>query len=164
MRLFIASACLVSVSHLGICDDGGLVAKSCPTLAIPWTVYRLLGSSVHGMSQASILEVTAISFSRGSSWPRDQTRLSCIAGRVLINWAIRKALGDLLSTLIKEPAVGATRTMFWFLCYTIMIKYSIQSPLEHTNNNSLPFFFFLNTPKSNIQNKAALLRHWFNLI
>ena len=36
------------------------------------------GSSVHGISQARILEWVAISFSRGSSGPRDQTHLFCI--------------------------------------------------------------------------------------
>ena len=39
------------------------------------------GSSVHGGVQARILEWVAISFSRGSSQPRDQTRVSCIEGR-----------------------------------------------------------------------------------
>ena len=38
------------------------------------------GSSVHGISQARILEWVAIYFSRGSFSPRDQTRISCIAG------------------------------------------------------------------------------------
>ena len=38
------------------------------------------GSSVHGISQAKILEWVAISFSRGSSQPRDGTCVSCIAG------------------------------------------------------------------------------------
>ena len=38
------------------------------------------GSSVHGISQAGILEWVAISFSRGSSWPRDWTCVSCIIG------------------------------------------------------------------------------------
>ena len=37
------------------------------------------GSFAHGISQARILEWVAISFSRGSSWPRDQTQDSCIA-------------------------------------------------------------------------------------
>ena len=36
------------------------------------------GSSVHGMLQARILEWVAISFSRGSSQPKDQTLVSCI--------------------------------------------------------------------------------------
>ena len=40
----------------------------------------LPGSSVHGISQARILEWAAIRFSRVSSQPRDQTRVSCIAG------------------------------------------------------------------------------------
>ena len=35
------------------------------------------GSSVHGISQARILEWVAISYSRGSSWSRDQTLVSC---------------------------------------------------------------------------------------
>ena len=36
------------------------------------------GSSVHGILQARTLEWVAIPFSRGSSWPRDQTHTSCI--------------------------------------------------------------------------------------
>ena len=36
------------------------------------------GSSIHGISQASILEWVTISYSRGSSRPRDQTHISCI--------------------------------------------------------------------------------------
>ena len=38
-------------------------------------------SSAHGILQARILEWVAISFSRGSSQPRDQTRVSHIGGR-----------------------------------------------------------------------------------
>ena len=38
------------------------------------------GSSVHGILQARILEWVAAPSSRGSSWPRDQTHVSCIAG------------------------------------------------------------------------------------
>ena len=37
------------------------------------------GFSVHGVLQARILEWVAISFSRGSSRPRDQTPISCIS-------------------------------------------------------------------------------------
>ena len=44
-----------------------------------WT--SLPGSSVRGTLQARILEWVAISFSRGSSQPRDRTQVSCIAGR-----------------------------------------------------------------------------------
>ena len=44
-------------------------------------ICNLPGSSVCGISQARILKWVAISFSRGSSWPRDQTHISCLAGR-----------------------------------------------------------------------------------
>ena len=37
--------------------------------------------SVHGILQARTLEWVAMPFSRGSSWPRDQTWVSCVAGR-----------------------------------------------------------------------------------
>ena len=43
--------------------------------------HNLPGSSVHRIFQARVLEWVAISFSRGSSWPSDQTRVSHIAGR-----------------------------------------------------------------------------------
>ena len=39
----------------------------------------LPGSSVHGISQARILEWVGISYSKGSSQPRDQTRNSCVS-------------------------------------------------------------------------------------
>ena len=38
------------------------------------------GSSVHGISQARIMKHIAISFYRGSSWPREWTWVSCIVG------------------------------------------------------------------------------------
>ena len=58
-------------------------AKLCPTLCNPMDCSSP-DSSVHGILQARILEWVTISFSRGSSWPRDQTHVSCvtcIAGR-----------------------------------------------------------------------------------
>ena len=51
-----------------------------------WLHGRPPGSSVHGILQARILEWVAISYFRGSSWPRDWTcvsRVSCIGRRVL---------------------------------------------------------------------------------
>ena len=48
------------------------------------------GSSVHGILQVRTLEWVAISSSRGSSWPRDWTQVSCIAGRFSTVWATRK--------------------------------------------------------------------------
>ena len=51
------------------------------------------GSSVHGILQPRILEWVAISSSRGSSWPRDQTQVSCIAGRFFTIWATWEIIG-----------------------------------------------------------------------
>ena len=48
------------------------------------------GSSVHGIFQAWIL--VAVSFSRGSSWPRDWSRVSRIVGRCFTIWATREVL------------------------------------------------------------------------
>ena len=45
------------------------------------TDHSLPCSSVHGISQAKILEWDAIPFHKGSSWLRDWTLISCIAGR-----------------------------------------------------------------------------------
>ena len=52
----------------------------------------LPGSSVHGIPQARILEWVAISFSRGSSQPRDKTWISCIASRLFTTEPPRKPL------------------------------------------------------------------------
>ena len=61
---------------------GGKVkaTQSCPTLCDSMD-YNPPGSSVHGILQARMLEWVAISFSRGSSQPRHQTQVTCIAGR-----------------------------------------------------------------------------------
>ena len=56
-----------------------LVTQSCPTLSLDSMDYGLPGSSVPGILQERILGWVAISFSRGSSWPRDWTQISCIA-------------------------------------------------------------------------------------
>ena len=70
----------------------------CPTLHHPMD-YSLSGSSTHGILQARILEWVAISFSRGSSRPRDRTQVSSIAGRFF--------------TLSHQ---GSPPTLFWNIC------------------------------------------------
>ena len=59
-----------------------LVTQSCLTLCNTMDC-SLPGSSVHGILQERILEWVATPFSRGSSWPRDWTWVSCIADRFL---------------------------------------------------------------------------------
>ena len=60
-----------------------LVAQWYPTLCNP-TDCSPPGSSIHGILQARILEWVAITFSRGFSWPRDQTHMSCISRQILL--------------------------------------------------------------------------------
>ena len=64
--------------HAGLCS----FTQSCPTLCDPADCSPP-GSSVHGIFQARILEWVAVSSSRGSSQPRDQTCVSCIGRQIL---------------------------------------------------------------------------------
>ena len=61
----------------------------------------LQASSIHGILQARIPVWVAMPFSRGSSQPRDQTQVSCIAGRFFTIWATREAREyDLIWTFV----------------------------------------------------------------
>ena len=68
--------------------------------ATPWTVAYQAPPSMGG-----VLEWIAISFSRGSSQPRNRTRVSGIAGRRFIIWATREAqrLRTWVSVLVSGP-------------------------------------------------------------
>ena len=50
----------------------------------------LIDYIVHGILQAGILEWVAFPFLRGSSQPKDQTQVSCIAGRFFASWASKE--------------------------------------------------------------------------
>ena len=63
------------------------------------------GSSVHGISQAKILEWVAMPSSRGPFRPRDQTQVSCIAGRVFTIWDNKEALGTWIYIKLVSSAV-----------------------------------------------------------
>ena len=86
---------VATVGHLHGYHDAICVlcldAQSCPTLCDPMDCCPP-GSSVHGISQARILEWVAMPSSRGSSRSRDRTHLcciSCIGRRILyhcITW------------------------------------------------------------------------------
>ena len=77
-----------------------LVAQLCLTLCDPMDCSPS-GSSIHGIFQARILEWVVISFSRGSSQPRDWTQVSCIASRFFTVWAT----GNLLCNM-RKPLSG----------------------------------------------------------
>ena len=60
-------------------------------------------SSVHGISQARILKWAAISFSRGSSWPRDRTQVSYIGKLFTSDWHLNPDKTHSLPTEITTP-------------------------------------------------------------
>ena len=75
------------------------------------------GSSVHGILQAGILEWVAMSFSRGSSWPRDPTRVSRIAdgfftiwatgeAHFIVKWKVKKEVGNCAFKACQLPSDG----------------------------------------------------------
>ena len=78
-----------------------LVAQSCPLLRDPMDCSPP-GSSAHGILQAIILEWIAIPSSRGSSWHRDQTWVSCIADRFFTIWALPSVAQGTWVSIIKS--------------------------------------------------------------
>ena len=66
-------------------------------------------SSVHGISQARLLEWVAIPFSRRSSWPRDQTQGSCRLSPALK-----------VDTLSNEPQGKSPKMVWLYLIFTML--------------------------------------------
>ena len=75
-----------------------LDSQLCPTVCDPKDCSEP-GSTAHGILQARILEWVAIPFARGSSWPRDWTQVSCIAGRFFTLWATRASYEEPANSL-----------------------------------------------------------------
>ena len=98
------------------------VAQSCPTLCDHMDC-SLRGSSIHGIFQARVMEWAAISFSRESSQPSDQTWVSHIADRHFTIWATKDIVGsrqickdrekEIKSNLIQLPPLTSSRISHW---------------------------------------------------
>ena len=96
-----------------------LVAKSRLTLCDP-TDCSPPSSSVHGILQARILERVAISSSRGSSWPRDWTWVSCISctgKQILYHFVTREV--HMTSSLVKSSS--SIKSVF-FLAISLLLN------------------------------------------
>ena len=90
-----------------VCACACPVTESCLTLCNPMDC-SLPGSSVHGILQERILEWVAISYSRGSSWPKDQTHIfciSCIDRWILYHYAPWEVLLHKKNTVMKHNKV-----------------------------------------------------------
>ena len=98
MLWIMSCVCMHTQSYLTLCN---LVDCSPP------------GSSVHDISHTGTLEWVAISFSRGSSWPRDQTWVSCVPCNG------RQILCQLLHLGILEKAMAPhSSTLAWKIPWT----------------------------------------------
>ena len=67
----------------------------------------LPGSSVHGVSQARVLEQVAIFFSKGSSLTRDQTPISCTGRRTLYHCTTWEVLLFIMLSIINKKFIAA---------------------------------------------------------
>ena len=74
-----------------------------------------------------ILDWVAYPFSRESSWPRNWTRVSCIAGRFFTNWGIREAWIEIIMTLIES----SQRYTTWEIADILKISKSINKNQLH---------------------------------
>ena len=108
-----------------------LAAQSCMTLCDPMDCSPP-GSSVHGIPQARILVWAAISFSRGSSQPRDWIWVSCIAGEFFTNWATREApwLKYLLLFPLMSLAISFAICLFHKIIISCITKCMIGPPTK----------------------------------
>ena len=91
--------CVCVCAHTSdcVCTCMHVRAQSCPILCNPMDCSPL-GSSVHGIFQAKILEQVAKRPSRGSSWPRDRTSVSWISctGRQILFLCVSLGISQLL--------------------------------------------------------------------
>ena len=101
----------------------------------------LPGSFLHWILQARILEWVAISFSGVTSWPRDQTQVSCIAGRFFyLTEPLKKnkASRNLKRWVIKLSEF--TKLEFWdvraiVICMPLLIKEELRQTHQKARNS-----------------------------
>ena len=80
------------------------VAQSCPTLCDP------MDCTVHGILQTRILDWVAFSFSRGSSWPRNQTRSPALQADCLPTELSGKLLLYINISILRECFMQTSHT------------------------------------------------------
>ena len=114
-----------------------LVTKSCLTLCNPMGCNPPV-SSVHGFSQARILEWVAISYSKGSPSPRDQTCISCTGGQIPYHWATRGAHLMCQATLKIKFNKWILQHITWTLCRPVVCQPNCTSgsPVELSKKKS----------------------------
>ena len=113
------------------------VAQLCLTLCDPVDCSPP-GSSIHGILQARILEWAAISSSRGSSQPRDWTRVSSIGRRILHCWATWEVRSLLSFFCVIHAPINFIRNAYIFTVIMLLYNMVLENMLK-----SLTQFSFL---------------------
>ena len=104
--------------------------------------YSPLASSVHGTLQARILEWVAISFSRGSSQPRDWTTISHLAGRLFTDWT---TWGSQLvvTKLVSVEWMSEHALICVFVCRNMMVEWRYSDSTYCMTPNSFMILLLL---------------------
>ena len=100
------------------------------------------GSSVHGILQARMLEGEAVPFSRGSSQPKDQTRVFCTAADSLLSKPPGKFKNTGLSSIFLLQQIFPTQELNWGLlnCRRILYQLSYQGSASDSLNDIIKYF------------------------
>ena len=101
-------------------------------------LYSPPGSSVPGILQARILEWVAIPSSRASSWPRDRTQVSCIAGWFFTIWATRESLRNTMVTIYHQilPNTSSDSSSPWGKTYPSVTQPLLLGPMSWSQEGS----------------------------
>ena len=123
------------------------------SFATPSMDCSLPSSSVHGISQARIVERVAISSSGGSSRPRDRTRCSCLAGGFLTTEPPgsppgERSLGYKSDRYEKgsrrDPSPPPRDTCTLLRCTTDTLLWTLSEKFYAPRNKDMPFSFLFN--------------------
>ena len=120
-------------------------AHSCPMLCEPKDCSPP-GSSVHGISQARVLEWVGIPYCRRSSQPKDGTHVSCISGRFCTTEPPEKPLYVTLFSIKPRESKRMTKKLVIGLCILLddfSSRFWLIVSLKSRADSD--FFFFLFT-------------------
>ena len=125
--LFLAMCSYLFTKTLNLSSKTCSVAQLCPTLCDPMDCSPP-GSSVLGIFQAKMLEWLAISYSRGSSRPKDGTCISCVSSigrQILYRWTTWEACS-------RKQEIQNPNSHYIHLWVTVMV--SFLSEVDYPSN------------------------------
>ena len=111
--------------------------------------YSPPGCLVHGILQSGTLEWVAIPFSRGSSWPRGWTWVSCITGRLFTIWATYSS-NEIFSRIVEIQNVGKVVSTL-LSPYNNLRMWFLSKSFFHETNGILQSYMLLFCRKSPIK-------------